>query len=72
MRVKQQIRTQAYACKTGKQLEEALPQFAHHVPKPDQPTAHLPVTTGFLDDLKMLGFQPRVEVEKSNGTTTQG
>lgn len=66
MRVKQQIKSQAYSCKTGKQLEEALPQFAHHVPKPDQPTPYLPVPTRFLDDLKMLGFQPKVEVEKSN------
>jgi hypothetical protein len=70
MRVKQQIRTQAYACKTGKQLEEALPQFAHHVPKPDQPTPCLPVPTRFLDDLKMLGFQPKIEVEKNNDATT--
>ena len=65
-RVRQQIRSQAYACKTGKQLEEALPQFAHHVPKPDQPAACLPVTTRFLEDLKSLGFQPKVEAEKNN------
>ena len=69
-RVRQQIRSQAYSCKTGKQLEEALPQFAHHVPKPDQPTPCLPVPTRFLDDLKMLGFQPKVEVEKNNDTPT--
>lgn len=71
-RVRQQIKSQAYACKTGKQLEEALPQFAHHVPKPDQPTPYLPVPASFLDDLKMLGFQPKVEVGESNGQTTQG
>lgn len=65
-RVRQQIRSQAYACKTGKQLEEALPQFAHHVPKPDQPTAHLPVSTKFAEDLKTLGFQPKIEAEKNN------
>ena len=71
-RVRQQIRSQAYACKTGKQLEEALPQFAHHVPKPDQPTAHLPVSTKFAEDLKALGFQPKGEVSDSNDQTTQG
>ena len=71
-RVKQQIRSQAYVCKTGKQLEEALPQFAHHVPKPDQPTAHLPVSTKFAEDLKALGFQPRVEVGEGNCQPTQG
>lgn len=71
MRVRQQIKTQAYACKTGKQLEEALPQFAHHVPKPNQPTPCLPVPAHFLDDLKMLGFQPKVEVGESNDQTTQ-
>lgn len=71
-RVRQQIRTQAYACKTGKQLEEALPQFAHHVPKPDQPTPCLPVSTKFAEDLKALGFQPKIEVGEGNGQTTQG
>jgi hypothetical protein len=65
-RVKQQIRSQAYSCKTGKQLEEVLPQFAHHVPKPDQPTPRLPVSTKFAEDLKALGFQPKIEVEKNN------
>lgn len=70
-RVKQQIMAQAYACKTAKQLEEALPQFTHHVPKPDQPTPYLPVSTKFAEDLKALGFQPKGEVSDSNVKTTQ-
>lgn len=61
-RVQKSIRQIAYCCGTSKQLEEALPQFAHHVPREREATVNLPVQTTLLADLKTLGFEPKVQV----------
>jgi hypothetical protein len=60
-RVRSTIRAIAYKCSTSKQLEEALPEFAHHVPRADKPTSNLPVPASFTNDLKVLGFEPKVQ-----------
>lgn len=60
-RVRSTIRAIAYKCSTAKQLEDALPEFAHHVPRADKPTSNLPVPASFANDLKALGFEPKVQ-----------
>lgn len=63
-RVRTTIRAIAYKCNTAKQLEKALPEFAHHVPKLEEPTSSLPVPVSFASDLKSLGFEPKIQKVK--------
>lgn len=57
------LRRLVYGLSTDKQLRDALPELAHHLPKVYTTTPNLPTVCNVVADLVKLGWTPKVQVE---------
>lgn len=55
--VAEKLKRVAFGCSTTKQLKDALPEFAHHVPDETKPTANLPAISNIVADMVKLGWK---------------
>lgn len=49
---------------TVKQVRDAFPELAHHLPSESKPTAQLPATSNLVEEMVKLGWKPKDEPQQ--------